>query len=95
MRAKTIVLLLLLQVTAIAYVALHKPPAKANLEQMLREGDLVFQHINSPQSAALELATGSYWTHVGIAFKQQDRWMVLEAVGACEGDPAEELAGPG
>jgi hypothetical protein len=87
MRAKTIVLLLLLPVTAIAYVALHKPPAKANLEQMLREGDLVFQHINSPQSAALELATGSYWTHVGIAFKQQDRWMVLEAVGPVKATP--------
>lgn len=87
MRVKTILLLVLLPMAAVVFVALRMPTGQAGFEQALHEGDLLFQHINSPQSEALELATGSYWTHVGVAFKQKDHWMVLEAVGPVKSTP--------
>jgi len=55
--------------------------AQPDLSKRLRDGDLLFQHIGGEQGMALQLATKSKWTHVGIAFKQQGRWQVLEAVG--------------
>lgn len=87
MRTRTIAILLLLPTAAAAYFTLRDDHSKVALEQVLREGDLLFQHIESPQSEALELATGSYWTHVGLAFKEQGRWMVLEAVGPAKATP--------
>jgi hypothetical protein len=47
----------------------------------LREGDLVFQHTGGEQGRAVQLATGSPWTHVGILFKRDGQWIVYEAVG--------------
>ncbi len=49
--------------------------------EALREGDIVFQHTGGEQGRAVELATGSPWTHVGILFKEHGQWMVHEAVG--------------
>ncbi len=43
---------------------------------VLREGDLVFQHTGGEQGRAVQLATGSPWTHVGILFKSAGKWMV-------------------
>ncbi|MDZ4824260.1 MAG: YiiX family permuted papain-like enzyme [Flavobacteriales bacterium] len=46
----------------------------------LLEGDLIFQTNISPQCQAIQLATKSKWSHVGIILKENDEWMVLEAV---------------
>lgn len=51
-----------------------------NWNQLLQEGDLIFQMSTSSQRPALQEATGSPWTHVGIAMKNKSgKWMVLEA----------------
>ncbi len=45
-----------------------------------REGDLLFQTSRSSQSAAIQAATHSKWSHMGLLFRKEGRWMVLEAV---------------
>jgi hypothetical protein len=49
-------------------------------ENILKEGDIIFQESHSSQSRAIQLATKSRYTHVGMIFKKSNRWMVLEAV---------------
>ena len=48
--------------------------------ETLKEGDIIFQSDISPQCKAIELATHSRYSHCGILFKQNGRWMVFEAV---------------
>ena len=89
--------LLVVNMLAIGAVALGintlVGPGKA-IEQTdqnaLREGDLVFQHTGGEQGRAVQLATGSPWTHVGILFKHVGQWMVYEAVGPVQMTPLAE-----
>ena len=45
----------------------------------LQEGDIIFQTSLSSQSKAIQLATHSKWSHMGIVFKQNENWYVFEA----------------
>ncbi|PJZ76324.1 YiiX family permuted papain-like enzyme [Leptospira neocaledonica] len=54
--------------------------AKANVSQNLLEGDVIFHESNSEQARAIKLATKSRYTHVGIIFKYNNEFKVLEAV---------------
>jgi len=56
----------------------------------LLEGDILFQHIGGEQGHALQLATGSEWTHVGIAMLERGNWVVIEAVGPVKRTPLAE-----
>jgi uncharacterized protein YycO len=49
-------------------------------EMALRDGDLIFQTSLSGQGKAIQLATGSYYTHCGILFMERGKPYVLEAV---------------
>ncbi len=49
-------------------------------EDPWREGDLLFQTSRSTQSVAVQAATHSKWSHMGLLFHTRGRWMVLEAV---------------
>ncbi len=46
----------------------------------LKDGDLVFIKSQSNQSRLLKLTTGSDWTHVGMAFKREAGWEIIEAI---------------
>nr|WP_275976498.1 YiiX family permuted papain-like enzyme [Geothrix alkalitolerans] len=46
----------------------------------LREGDILFQTSRSSQSRAIQLATHSRYSHMGILFREGRRWLVYEAV---------------
>lgn len=46
----------------------------------LREGDILFQTSRSAQSRAIQLATHSRYSHMGILFRDGRRWVVYEAV---------------
>lgn len=46
----------------------------------LQNGDIVFQKSQSRQSKAIQEATNSPWTHMGILFKRDNKWFVYEAV---------------
>lgn len=53
----------------------------------LKEGDIVFQTSKSSQSTAIQQATHSPYTHVGILFNQNQSWCVLEAIGPVKYTP--------
>ncbi len=47
----------------------------------LQEGDLVFQSFRSSQTRAIQLATKSQFSHVGLILRHDGSLMVYEAVG--------------
>lgn len=48
---------------------------------LIQDGDIIFQNSKSSQSKAIELATKSKYTHMGIIFKKSDgKYYVYEAV---------------
>lgn len=49
-------------------------------QDTLRDGDIIFQISEEGQGKAIQLATGSKYTHVGIIFKIDGTWQVFEAV---------------
>lgn len=59
-------------------------PAKRTVEKIksqLKNGDIIFQTSLSNQSKAIQLATGSEFSHMGIVVFQEERPFVFEAVG--------------
>jgi hypothetical protein len=60
------------------------------VKDVLREGDILFQATGGRQGDAIALATHSRWTHVGMAFRESGRWMVVEAVGPVKTTPLQE-----
>ena len=99
MRKRTLLFLNLALIlgTLLAVGALRPLPVHLAKDRtsLLREGDTVFQQTGGEQGRAVQLATGSPWTHVGVLFKEQDRWMVYEAVGPVLYTPLEEWAAHG
>jgi len=59
-------------------------------ETKLQEGDIIFQSTHSRQCEAVKLATHSEYSHVGIIFKEGDKWMVYEAVQPVKKTPLDE-----
>ena len=45
-----------------------------------QNGDIIFQTSTSGQSKAIQIATGSKYSHMGIIYKQGNRFFVYEAV---------------
>ena len=45
-----------------------------------QNGDIIFQTSQSGQSKAIQLATKSKYSHVGIIYQNNDKWFVYEAV---------------
>ncbi len=45
-----------------------------------QNGDIIFQTSKSGQSKAIQIATGSKYSHMGIIYKQGDDYFVYEAV---------------
>ena len=67
---RTLIVSLLLAVTV----------AAAPLEEKLRDGDIIFHESRSAQSRAIQLATKSRYSHMGIVYRDHGRWYVYEAV---------------
>ena len=45
-----------------------------------QNGDMILQTNTSGQGLAIQLATNSKYTHIGVLFKENNKWMVYEAV---------------
>lgn len=45
-----------------------------------KNGDIIFQESRSGLSEMIQLATQSKYSHVGIVYENEGKWMVLEAV---------------
>lgn len=81
------VVLLILTMQACTNLNKDKNEAEKN---KIHNGDLIFQVSQSPQSKAIRLATGSKYTHMGILYKQNDQWQVLEAAKKVELTPFDQ-----
>ena len=53
---------------------------KIQLKQKIKNGDIIFQTSKSSQSKAIQLATNSKYSHVGIIYKYDNSFFVYEAV---------------
>ena len=60
------------------------------LESRLREGDIIFHESRSAQSRAIQLATKSRYSHMGIVVRQDGKWFVYEAVQPVKRTPLRE-----
>ena len=52
----------------------------ATLETQLRDGDIIFHESRSAQSRAIQLATKSRYSHMGIVYQRNGSWFVYEAI---------------
>lgn len=50
------------------------------IKEQIQDGDIIFQSSTSGQSLAIQLATHSKYSHVGIIYKIEEKWFVYEAV---------------
>lgn len=70
-----------IRLAAFLGVAVFSPlHGKESIPFALQDGDIVFSGSAFGQGAAIIAATGSPFTHCGVVFKQDGRWMVIEAV---------------
>ena len=53
---------------------------KFKLEQKIQNGDIIFQTSKSNQSRAIQLATNSKYSHMGIVYENDGQFFVYEAV---------------
>ena len=61
----------------------------------VRDGDIVFQTSRSAQSQAIQLATHSPYSHMGVVIFQDGQPFVLEAISHVQLTPMEEWAARG
>lgn len=59
------------------------------VDTSLRDGDLIFHTSQSSQSQAIQLATNSKYSHMGIIYKRGNQYFVYEAVQAVKITPLE------
>lgn len=48
--------------------------------EKFKTGDIIFHESTLGQGRAVQIATGSKYSHVGLIFKENDEWNVIEAV---------------
>ncbi|MGS2741934.1 YiiX family permuted papain-like enzyme [Sinomicrobium sp. M5D2P17] len=58
--------------------------------QTIRNGDIIFQTSKSSQSKAIQLATNSKYSHMGIIYKDDGQYFVYEAVQPVKLTPLKE-----
>ena len=56
----------------------------------IKDGDIIFQVNESGQGKAIQLATNSKYTHCGIVFKENNQYVVYEAVQPVKKTPLKE-----
>lgn len=61
----------------------------------IKDGDLIFQTSLSGQSAAIQLATNSKYSHCGIVYRDNGRYYVFEAVQPVKTTPLEKWIAKG
>jgi len=69
--------------------------APAGAAESLRDGDIVFQTSRSGQSLAIQRATHSPWSHVGIVFIRDGKPYVYEAIATVRFTPLEDWTARG
>ena len=76
-------------VCAIQFMSCGSEPQPSKEE--LRNGDIIFHASKSDQSKAIQLATGSEYSHCGIVYIEAGKTFVVEAVQPVKRTPFEEF----
>lgn len=63
---------------------------KIDSQDMLQNGDLIFQTSTSLQSQAIQLATKSKYSHCGMIYKEGNDYFVFEAIQPVQTTPLDE-----
>lgn len=71
------------------------PACKAQTPYQPRDGDIVFQESRSAQSIAIQKATGSRYSHMGIVYQGNDGIYVFEAVEPVKSTPLDKWVARG
>ncbi len=71
-------------------LCLIHPPAAESAPFSFEEGDLLFQVSSSSQSRAIQIATGSAWSHCGLVLKKDGTLQVFEAVKTVRWTPLDQ-----
>ncbi len=80
LRIKSLITLTLIILFS-GFIFFAKTKIKKNSEiRPYQNGDMIFQTTIAGQGKAIQLATHSKYTHIGIIFKENNEWMVYEAV---------------
>ncbi len=75
---------------ALGAILLAAGSALAGPAPALQDGDIVFQTSLSSQSVAVQRATGSRWSHMGVIVLRDGRPWVLEAIATVRYTPLPE-----
>src|SRR5262245_19120850 len=70
-----------------AHTAAPPPPPAAARQPTWQNGDVVLQTSGSAQSAAIQIATGSPYSHTGLVEVAPDGVFVIEAIGTVSRTP--------
>jgi hypothetical protein len=65
------------------------------LETILRDGDVIFHESRSSQSRAIQLATKSRYSHMGVLYRENGAWFIYEAVQPVKLTPLQQWIGRG
>jgi uncharacterized protein YycO len=63
---------------------------RIKLEKKIKNGDIIFQTSKSSQSKAIQLATNSKYSHMGIIYENDEKYYVYEAVQPVKLTPLQE-----
>jgi hypothetical protein len=69
--------------------------ADTSTTEEFKDGDLIFQVNTAGQGLAIQLATHSQYTHIGLLFKEDGEWKVYEAVEPVRVVPLKTFAAHG
>lgn len=76
MRLRNLILILLLAAGAPLWAGQPVSPS----DTLYKEGDIIFQSNSAGQGYAIQIATGSKYSHCGMLYKKAGKWYVLESV---------------
>jgi uncharacterized protein YycO len=77
-------------ISVILFLSIFLSCSNDNFESKLKSGDIIFQTSKSQQSKAIQLATHSKYSHVGIVYVENDKILVYEAVQPVKLTPLHE-----
>lgn len=75
---------------ALSLASLSVPAFRVGAEPAVRDGDIILHTSKSSQSKAIQLATGSEYSHIGVIFQENHEWFVYEAHGPVRSTPLRE-----
>ncbi|MCB2196466.1 MAG: YiiX family permuted papain-like enzyme [Bacteroidetes bacterium] len=77
-------------ILVILFLSIFQSCSTDSFEKKLKSGDIIFQTSKSQQSKAIQLATHSKYSHVGIIYVENDNILVYEAVQPVKLTPLHE-----